>query len=242
MRRLTTLAVLGLLTVLAASWLYECFGDAETAAQIKGLASADIPAEVDAALAAGELRFAEIGSQSATPPGSFAYIAPFMGYGPRYVAGHSCQPEGPQHHRLLRTAYRYKAQYNGELRSRLLEIEQQRLDELEPELAADPEHYRSFDEAWTFVVLRRMIYLELQNLEIGVSQGSEWTQTAELNWKLYLLHQRRRAVEAELRMRATGIDRTARRTLLNQITDPIEHAIQQQERWLYTIRRSARAR
>ena len=70
MRYLRTLVVAILLGVPAGGWLYGCFGDAETAARIRELASADIPAEVDAALAEGDLRFAEIGSQSSPRPDS----------------------------------------------------------------------------------------------------------------------------------------------------------------------------
>ena len=99
-------------------------GETETpetyAAQIKRLESADVAAEVDAAMARGDKRLVGVmGIGLITPGVPDDYDGPDRGV--RIIENTSDAIENDEHMRLQDAAYRYAKQYNELLRQRLAE-------------------------------------------------------------------------------------------------------------------------
>ncbi len=175
--------------------------DDEVDAVLRIVRSSGLSAEVSAAVADGDLRFIE---DSAT------IRQVVERYGSREAT--TSDP----------------AAYNAELVERLLDIEQARVAEIEGELAADPDHLRSFNDDWSILVVSSSVRLDLQLLGLEPTLGTDWWRSAARSWKLVLLHDRRRALEQELRMRETGVVPSRRHALLQETVTTINRAVQSQ--------------
>ncbi len=197
-----TLFLLIVAGALAGSW-YMGWIDDEVDAAVRMVRSAGVSVEVTDAVADGDLRFIE-------DPGTIEPVA--ERYGTRSAASATANP----------------AEYNAVLLERLLDFEQALVTGFERRLAADPDHLQSFNDDWSILVVSPSVKLDLHLLSLEQTLGSAWWRDASRSWKLVLLHDRRRALEQELRMRETGIVPSRRHALLQQTATSIAHAIASQ--------------
>ena len=194
-----TLFLLVVSGALAGSWSMGWIDD-EVDAVVRMLRSADLSAEVSAAVADGDLRFVE----------DTATIQQVVErYGSRQVT--TSDP----------------AAYNAELVGRLLDIERSRVAEIEGELAADADHLQSFNDDWSILVVSPSVRLDLHLLSLEPTLGTEWWRATARSWKLVLLHDRRWALEQELQMRERVVP-SRRHALLQETAMTINRAVERQ--------------
>ena len=177
--------------------------DDEVDAVSRMVRSAGLSVKVSAAVADGDLRFVE-------DPAMIRQVV--ERYGSRPAAATTSDP----------------AAYNARLMGRLLDIEGSRIAEIEGELADDPDHLQSFNDDWSILVVSSSVKLDLQLLALESTLGVEWWRAAARSWKLVLLHDRRRALEQELRMRATGVVPSRRHALMQETVATINEAVERQ--------------
>jgi len=173
--------------------------DDEVDAVLRIVRSSGLSAEVSAAVADGDLRFVE-------DPATIRQVVERYGSRPATTSD--------------------PAAYNAELVERLLEIERSRVAEIQGELAADPDHLRSFNDDWSILVVSSSVRLDLQLLGLEPTLGTDWWRSAARSWKLVLLHDRRRAIEQELWMRETGVVPSRRHALLQETVTTINEAVE----------------